>query len=363
MNFEWVEAAASTPRPIGDFASEIIWRAPYPAAVLDHAGHLEFANPAFSTGSVGSRILDRRGFLSDPELEAWRQQLLQSGSSPSSGVAAVHSQRARAMVHLWELSMVPGWTAVVFQADAPPQAPTMPSAGLILHELRAPMLGVREALDRLTQRCMGVGPEIMATLTQEARAINRLGTVLSGLADLVQASQLSAAQADLGHLDLGSVAAEVYETFELLAAGTGHQLMVDVPASGPTIRGDRRLLARAVANLVDNALKYSPPPGPVQLSVAVRGSLGVIEVLDHGPGILPSDRERIFKPFVRLQSAREEVPAGSGLGLAVVHRVVGAHGGSLSVESHPETGTIFRMSFLLSPSRDALALTTGSEQR
>jgi len=363
VNLDWVQAAVPTPRPLGDFASEIIWRAPYPAAVLNHAGHLEFANPAFSAGPTADRVLDRRGFLTDGELESRRQQIVQTGAAASAGVAAVHSERAGALVHIWELDMVPGWTAMVFQPDPPTPAASIPSASLILHELRAPMLAVREALDRLTQRSLTVAPEIAALLAQEARAINRLGTVLSGLGDLVLASRLSAAEIDRTYLDLGSVAAEVYETFELLAAGTGHELTLERPATGPMIRGDPGLLSRAVANLVDNALKYSPPPGPVQLSVAVRSSLAVVEVLDRGPGIRPSDRDHIFEPFVRLQNARVEAPMGSGLGLAVVHRVVGAHGGSLSVESRPETGTIFRMSFLLPPGRDEPQLAPGGWQR
>ena len=106
----------------------------------------------------------------------------------------------------------------------------------------------------------------------------------------------------------------------------------------PTVvRGDARLLERAVANLVDNAAKWSPPGGEVD--VAVRG--GEVTVRDHGPGIAEEDLPYVFDRFYRAASARG-LP-GSGLGLAIVKQVAEAHGGGVGAERPDGGGTLMRL--------------------
>jgi two-component system, OmpR family, sensor kinase len=102
------------------------------------------------------------------------------------------------------------------------------------------------------------------------------------------------------------------------------------------VDGDCRLLMRAVGNLLGNAAKYGA--GRVLLSAA-RGSDGqlVIAVEDDGPGIPAAERERVFAPFYRLDSSRDRASGGFGLGLAIAHKAVALHGGSLAVEDG-ETG-------------------------
>ncbi len=356
MTSGWHAAAPAQPIPSQDFASDILWRMSYPAAVLDHAGHLEFANQALLEGELVGAIFDSRGFLVDQQIEGLRQEVLRRTRQSALGVRAVQATRALVLAEVFELAQVPGWTAVVFQSPGVTQgpAPELPSAALLLHELRSPMLAVTESLDRLTQDSAGAAPELTAAVSRQSRAVARLMSVLAGLTDLVKAGELTSERYRDSPVSLAEVAREVHETFELLAGATGHQLLLVEDGNAPTIRGDRALLNRAVANLVDNALKYSPPPGPVRLVVAVRGSLAVVEVWDTGSGVAPTDRRRIFEPFVRLEEGVNLSSTGSGLGLAVVHSVVRAHGGSLSVEYEPGIGNVFRLSFLISPGAGAL---------
>ncbi|MDA8395242.1 MAG: ATP-binding protein, partial [Candidatus Dormibacteraeota bacterium] len=130
----------------------------------------------------------------------------------------------------------------------------------------------------------------------------------------------------------------------LLAAASGHELAVEVPPTAAEVRGDRELLGRAVGNLVDNAIRHTPP-GTISAAVAVRGSLVVVEVADSGPGIPSEQRQRIFEPFVRLDAA-DPAGAGSGLGLAVVRTIALAHGVGVTVDRGPEGGALFRLAFL-----------------
>ena len=103
------------------------------------------------------------------------------------------------------------------------------------------------------------------------------------------------------------------------------------------VRGAPERLYRAVANLLDNAAKWSPQDGVVE--VAVRG--GEVSVRDHGPGIAPEDLPYVFDRFYRAAAARA-LP-GSGLGLAIVRQVADAHGGSATVEPAEGGGSVFRL--------------------
>jgi two-component system, OmpR family, sensor histidine kinase MprB len=105
------------------------------------------------------------------------------------------------------------------------------------------------------------------------------------------------------------------------------------------VRGDPRRIHRAVSNLVDNAVKWSPPGGPVELSL----SGGALTVRDHGPGFADGDLPRVFERFYRADGARG-LP-GSGLGLAIVRQAAEAHGGFAEAANAPGGGALLRVSF------------------
>jgi signal transduction histidine kinase len=335
--------------PTSDFASELLWRTGTSIAVFDHAGHVAFANPSFRRSQLGLRLLDPRGFLKAPAVERIRLELMRQSETQLPVVLELEANAETVHLELFGLGLVPGWTALVASPKiCEPQGPFhLPDPRLLLHELRAPLLGIREGLDNLTQRCAAQAPELLDAVGQQSRALSRLAGVLAGLGDLLRASDVAAVRSEWPPVDLGRVVRIVEETYSGLASASGHQLTVESEPDVPPVRGEEELLIRAVSNLVDNALKYSPPPGPVRLELHLRGALAVVEVADLGPGIAPGDQRRILDPFVRLPAAVSTGAPGSGLGLAVVHQVATAHGGSLSLQSEMNSGATFRLSFLV----------------
>src|SRR5207245_1429299 len=102
----------------------------------------------------------------------------------------------------------------------------------------------------------------------------------------------------------------------------------------PVVEGDARRLREVLANLLDNAVKYSPSGGPVEVRVEPATVGGVtIAVRDHGIGIAPEHHARLFDRFYRVSAGAAREIGGTGLGLAICHRVIEAHGGSINVES------------------------------
>jgi len=125
--------------------------------------------------------------------------------------------------------------------------------------------------------------------------------------------------------------------------------IVELNANGPTspcVALDRRLIKLAVKQIVDNALKYSPPETPIQIRIDPAGGAVSLDVTNGGPGIPPLEQSRIFDRFYRSPSHKDQIP-GSGLGLSIAHRIAEAHKGDLTVESRPGE-TTFRLTLPLS---------------
>lgn len=136
-------------------------------------------------------------------------------------------------------------------------------------------------------------------------------------------------------------------------APTKHVELLGAVDALPTVEADRRLLTRALDNLLSNAMRYSD--GRVEVSVDASGgarSPVVIQVDDDGPGVPAADRRRIFEPMVRLDAARSRDTGGVGLGLALVERIARAHHGEVGVDVAPLGGARFRLSLSRSPAGD-----------
>ena len=148
--------------------------------------------------------------------------------------------------------------------------------------------------------------------------------------ELARGDEIEGAVADV-RLDL--LAAEAVERMRGLAPGREFELSLS--ESVVAARPDR--LARAVSNLIDNAVKFSPAEQPIEVSVAA----GELVVRDHGPGIPEAELAQVFDRFHRGAGVRD-VP-GSGLGLAIVKQVADAHGGSVSAANAPGGGAVFSL--------------------
>ena len=128
------------------------------------------------------------------------------------------------------------------------------------------------------------------------------------------------------------------EIFQPVAEDKGVKLVVEIGAQ-LRVRGVLHALQRMLANLIDNALNYTPRPGIVTVSVEGDERLGVIAVKDTGIGITPDELPHIFRRFYRGDRSRSR--PGTGLGLTLVEAIVHAHGGRISVTSAPNVGTTF----------------------
>ena len=119
---------------------------------------------------------------------------------------------------------------------------------------------------------------------------------------------------------------------------------VTARVDGPVaVVGDDLRLRQVLANLVRNALVHTPPGTPIEIQLGTDGDTAVIEVVDHGPGILPDHAQRIFERFHRADPGRSGDQGGSGLGLSIAAAVVVAHGGQISVQDTAGGGATFRI--------------------
>jgi two-component system sensor histidine kinase MprB len=198
------------------------------------------------------------------------------------------------------------------------------------HELRTPLTAVRTNIDFLGHATT-LGADERAQLIEETRL--ELDELTNLVSEMVELATDVRSEEPVEPVSLAEVANDVATRFR---RRTGHEITVDV-SDGETLEGRRAMLDRAIANLVDNALKFSPPGAAVD--VTVRGT--TVEVADRGPGIAPEDRDRVFDRFYRATGARTQ--PGSGLGLSIVSQIATLHGGSVSLEPRDGGGTVARL--------------------
>lgn len=193
----------------------------------------------------------------------------------------------------------------------------------VAHDLKTPLARLRARLELAL-----LGPEDPCARCDAIRAAideaDRLLATFNALLSIAEAEAGAGERTD-EPLDLGEIARAVVELYEPLAEEKGFALRLD-SAPGTMIRGDRHLLSQALANLLDNALKYGAPDhgrGEVAIWVREEGGRATIEVADRGPGIRDEDRESVFDRFVRLEPSRST--PGNGLGLSLVRAVARRH--------------------------------------
>lgn len=205
------------------------------------------------------------------------------------------------------------------------------------HELKTPL----GALSLLAETLDGEDdPEVVSRLTSrlgsEARRFARL------VDDLLDLSRIeSGGTGTLVPVPLSAIVDEAVEGFEETAAARGITVAVAPVSDGIWVSTNRRDLASAIANLVDNAVKYSEPGGAVRVVTEQRGAMACVAVSDQGIGIPRRDQERIFERFYRVDRARSRWTGGTGLGLAIVRHVAAYHGGEVTVISTEGEGSTF----------------------
>ena len=213
------------------------------------------------------------------------------------------------------------------------------------HELRTPLTALRGGIE-VALRGERSPEEYRRVLRSSLEEVERLTHLAE---DLLLLSRFSVTvSAPRQRVELEPLVMEALDVGTQLAHGRGVAI-VATTLSPAAVVGDASALRRALVNLLDNAVKYTPAGGKVEVSLFREADRVVIAVRDTGPGIAPDEVERIFQPFVRLDPARAEVPDGAGLGLSIARSIVAAHGGELTVESTPGAGSVFTVRLPLAP--------------
>jgi two-component system sensor histidine kinase KdpD len=225
-----------------------------------------------------------------------------------------------------------------FEAEALRRSDAMKTALLraVSHDLRSPLMAILTSAGALAHGELSLEAEdrreLAETILGEAGRLDRL---VSNLLDLSRL-QAGAAEPDLGVWAVEDVVLQALDGIE----AAGDRVEVVLPdEDAPMVRVDLHQVERALANLVENALRYSPATEPVRVEVREAGSDVLVRVVDRGAGILPGEAGRIFEPFQR--GSRTGDVRGAGLGLAIARGFAEANGGRITVESLEGQGTTF----------------------
>jgi two-component system, OmpR family, sensor histidine kinase SenX3 len=207
----------------------------------------------------------------------------------------------------------------------------------ISHELKTPVGALSVLSETLTDESE---PEVLKRLAgriqEEAMRVNRL------IDDLLELSRIEAEEFGAREpVPIELILREAIDRTRPAADSRHIDIKVDDAAEGAAVFGDRRQLVSAVANLIDNALKYSDPGSQVEIRTREGEASVEIEVEDHGIGIPARDLDRIFERFYRVDRARSRATGGTGLGLAIVRHVANNHDGRVRVQSREGDGSTF----------------------
>jgi len=209
----------------------------------------------------------------------------------------------------------------------------------IAHDLKTPLTRLRNRCEQALRGAKGEADyrtALESTIAESDELIRTFDALL-----MIARAESGHARDNMTEFDAAEIARDVGELYEPLADEKGLALTVDAPAAAP-VRGNRELVSQALANLVDNAIKYAGPkrtetnnvPAEIVVKAGADGDRVTLTVADHGPGIPDTDRDRVVERFVRLEQSRSQ--PGSGLGLSLASAVARLHGGELKLEdNHP----------------------------
>jgi signal transduction histidine kinase len=205
------------------------------------------------------------------------------------------------------------------------------------HELRNPLAIIRTNVDVALADPHADPDDLRHTIVVVRRASDRMARLVDDLLALARRQEPI-----LEHepVDLGAAIVEASDDFMVPAAARGIVLDRAI-APGVIVIGDRDALKRAVANLLENAVRLAPAGSRIRLATGSEGDRAWIAVADEGPGIAPEDQAHVFDRFWRADKARARADGGTGLGLAIVRQIAESHGGQIRLQSKPGVGSSF----------------------
>lgn len=209
----------------------------------------------------------------------------------------------------------------------------------VAHELRTPLTALMLVSERLEMAVDGQQDD-MVLVQRLQRELRRLQLLVEDLLELSRLQNtLPLASDGYSALTLEELVESAWNSIRPLAEARGVALELNHSEAGPMV-GDRPRLHRAVLNLLDNALRYSPQGSSVDVQINPSGGWWQLSIRDHGPGLSDMDLDNMFQRFYRGDPSRaRSARSGSGLGLAIVQQIAVNHGGRVEARNHPEGGT------------------------
>ena len=218
----------------------------------------------------------------------------------------------------------------------------------VSHELRTPLALIRGHAEALESGMLG---ELLDEPLQSVAVIARRSRILSALVeDITTLLEVEARVTPMSPTSLPEIIRDVLDDFQALAAGNRLTLRAEIAPDLPLLMGQARHLYKVFDNLIDNAIKFTPPSGTITVRLFQEGDLITFQVSDTGIGIPSDKQERVFDRFYQADGTARRRYGGTGLGLALVKEIVQAHGGQVTLESDPEHGSTFTISIPVSES-------------
>jgi len=214
---------------------------------------------------------------------------------------------------------------------------------MIYHDLRSPLANIISSLEMLSA-IIPQTDDTQAMLTIANNSAARIQRLVNSLLDI---NRLEAGQAiaDQRWVDPLELIREAMRDVEPGVAGRRQNLVANLPSSLPQVWIDEDMIRRVLINLLENAIKFTPPEGRIEIGARADTDWIEVWISDNGPGIPASEHERIFDKFTRLRG--KDKPGGLGVGLAFCRLAVNGHGGRIWVESEPQQGATFRFTLPL----------------
>ena len=338
---------------VSEMLQRAVALAPVGVVVVDSLRDVLVSNErAAELGLVRDRLLDERVWAAAQRTLNTGEDVEVDLSAPRGAAGGRSGLSVRGYVRL--LSDEPPRFAVVYLDDQSEQARMEASrrdfVANVSHELKTPV------------GAMGVLAEALLESSDDPETVRRFGRKLHTeshrlakmVGELIELSRLQGAERlpDLVAVDVDTVVQEAISRHKVPADTAKISVNTDVPC-GFQVLGDQPLLVTAVANLISNAIAYSPDGSAVSISRRRRGEVIEIAVTDRGIGIALADQQRVFERFFRVDKARSRATGGTGLGLAIVKHVAANHNGSIRLWSRPGTGSTFTLSIPAYPGGEA----------
>lgn len=336
-------AAAQSGLTVSQMLERIAAQSPNGVVVVDTFRDVVYCNDrAEELGVVRDRLLDDR---------AWEgaRRTLATGADVEIDLSRPSSRSGRSGLsvrgHVRLLTEADRRFAVIYVFDQSEQARMEATrrdfVANVSHELKTPV-GAMSVLAEAVLASADDADTVRHFAEKIVAESNRLADMVG---ELIELSRLQGAEAlpDLGVVEVDSVVSEALSRHKVAADNADIAITTDAP-TGFRVLGDQTLLVTAIANLVSNAIAYSPHGSSVSISRRRIGNTIEIAVTDRGIGIAPADQERVFERFFRVDKARSRATGGTGLGLAIVKHVAANHNGSIRLWSRPGTGSTFTLS-------------------